>query len=352
MNKRFFITAAALLLSLNLSARAELTFDGKIEATKEVAVTAPYGGTVQSVAVRQGELINAGDPLLTLQTTKVLATEDGTVRGVFAQAGDSAEQTVLYLSPVSKYTLSCSISKAYQSIESLYVRIGETLYIRCVKDGSHKAVGTVTAVSGSGYTVCTTGGELYMEETVYLYRSPDYDATTRVGSGTVSRTPELSVSGTGSILRLHVSDGEEVERGQLLFETVQGNLDIQADISSQITAPASGIIAQITAQAGRAAAYGDTLLTFYPNDSYQARFSIPQEDLSSIQTGDPVTIRFEWQGDDSAGVKGTVREISYLAQASQTGSVVYDGYADFSYNQSVRLGMSVTVTLDQDEREE
>ena len=52
-----------------------------------------------------------------------------------------------------------------------------------------------------------------MEETVYLYRSPDYASTSRIGRGTVGRTPEIAVSGSGSTLRMHVKDGDKVSRG-------------------------------------------------------------------------------------------------------------------------------------------
>ena len=165
---------------------------------------APFGGVVKRAELRAGTRIQIGSPVAEMAVTKVMASEDGVVTGIFAEPGDSAEQTVLYLAPVSRFTVSATVSKAYSSPETKYVLPGETVYIKCAKDGSHKAVGTITAVDGSAYTVETTAGELYMEETVYIYRSPTYLSKTCIGSGTVSRTDVLSVSGTGSLIRMCV----------------------------------------------------------------------------------------------------------------------------------------------------
>ena len=346
MRKRFWCALAACLL-LAGSACASEEFEGQVVAGSTESIVSPFGGTIQSASVRAGQTLAVGDTVCSIETTKVLATEDGTVRGVFAQPGDSAEQAVLYIAPVSKYTLSCSIDKAYASADTKYVRIGETLYIKCAVDGSHQAVGVVTAVSGSDYTVQTTGGELYMEETVYLYRSSSYASKTRVGSGTVSRTPEIAVQGTGSLLKVYVADGDEVERGQLLFETVQGDLDALLVSGSDVQAQRAGVVAEVKAQTGQQVQKGDVLLTVYPWEDYQIEFSVPEESLSSVAEGDAVSIYFNWNEDQQRRYEGTVDSVSYVAKTSDTGEVSYTGYIRFEADESVRLGMNVTVTLGQ-----
>ena len=329
------------------SAQAAEDFDGTVEAGETVSVTAPYGGTVKAINLREGALIAIGDEIASIGTTKVVATEDGTIRGVFASEGDSAEKTVLYLAPVSKYTISANIDKAYSSPDSKYVTIGETVYIKCAVDGSHQAVGIVTAVKGSDYTVQTTAGELYMEETVYLYRSSGYETSTRIGSGTVSRTDAIAVSGTGSILQLNVRDGDEVERGQTLFETVEDIIDALVSTDSVIRSTVSGVIAEVKAQAGQKVGKGDVLLTVYPMESYQIKFSIPEDMLSAVRIGDSVTLYFNWNEDKSKAFAGTVTEISYVsdsAEGSQSSEVTYSGYVAFTADETVRLGMTVTVS--------
>jgi multidrug resistance efflux pump len=300
-----------------------------------------------------GQQIEAGEVLLTMGTTQTLAPVDGTVRGVFAAEGDTlTNTTVLNVAPLSKYTVTCTIQDAYESIDTLYVRLGETVYIRCKKDGTHKAEGIVTAVSGSQFTVQTTAGELYMEETVYIYRSEAYTVKSRIGSGTVGRTPEIAVAATGGLLALHVSEGEAVERGQLLFETVEGALDAGASRSDTVTADTGGVVAQLKVSAGQKVSKGDALLTLYQPERYVIAFAIDEDLLDTVAVGDAVDITFHWNEEAATPVRGTVTGISYVSaeteetESQSTGSSAaqYTGYATFTADSSVRVGMSVTVT--------
>ena len=352
MNRKLIALLVALTLLLPGLALAQEEFEGNVVSSDTITVSAPYGGTVQAISLREGALIHVGDAVATMLTTKVLAPEDGTVRGVFSLVGDTLNQTtVLSLAPVSKYTITCTITKAYSSMDNKYVHIGETVYIKCKPDGTHKAVGTITAVDGSSYTVQTTAGELYMEETVYIYRSDDYEYESRIGSGTVGRTPELSITGTGSLLQLFVSEGDTVERGQLLFETVDGTLDGLGVYTDTIQSDADGVIASINVSAGQKVAKGDVLLTVYPVGSYQIEFSIDEDLLSVLSVGDPVDISFHWNEDSGQTVRGTVTGISYISDSSTSdstestsSSTQYTGYASFEADDNVRLGMSVTLT--------
>lgn len=355
-SKKLIALVLSLFLLVPAFAVAEEEFSGNVVAGDTIPLLAPYGGTIQSISLREGALISAGDAVATMQTTKVLAPEDGTVRGVFSEAGDTLDNTtVLYVAPVSKYTISCTIDKAYDSIDTKYVRIGEKVYIRNTRDGTYKAVGLVTKVDGTSYTVRTTAGELYMEDTVYIYRDEDYATESRIGSGTVGRTSELAVTGTGSLLKLYVQDGEEVERGQLLFETVEGSLDAPGEYSDTIQSDVSGVIKEIKASAGQKVAKGDVLLTVYQQDSYQIEFSIDEDLLSVVNVGDTMNIVFNWKEDSGETVQGTVTGISYVSAdtASDSGDTTtttgssapkYTGYIAFQPDDSVRLGMSVTIT--------
>lgn len=330
------------------SAMGDSLFDGTVVAGETLSVTAPFGGTVKSISLRQGEWIDAGDTVASLESTKVYAPIDGAVRGIFAQPGDSAEQTVLYIAPVSKYTINASISKAYSSPETKYVNVGETVYISCTADGSHQAVGTVVSANGSNYTVETTKGELYMEEKVYLYRSQGYETTSRIGMGTVSRTGETAVSGTGSIIQMYVSDGEEVERGQLLFETVEGSLDGLNQPGSEIISQFTGAVASVNAKAGAKISKGDVLFTLYPLSGYQIAFSVPETMLGNLKEGDPLTIFFYQDDANPRQYEGTLLSLAYISdQAEESGAEAsYTAYATFQPDAYIRLGMSATVSIE------
>ena len=343
MKKMLILLLCLCLLSGSACAAGE--FDGVVIAGETVSVSAPYGGVISHTALRAGTFLRTGDEIAKVNTTRVLAAEDGTIRGVFAAEGDSASGTVLYLAPVSRYTIACSIENAYNSAVNKYVTIGETVYIKCAPDSSHKAVGVITAVNGSEYTVQTTAGELYMEETVYLYRSPEYKSAQRIGSGKVGRTESIAVNGSGSLLKMHVEDGEEVERGQLLFETVEGDIDALISTDNIFRSTVDGVVAEVKVQAGQKVSKGDVLLTAYRMQDYLIEFAIPEEELSSVQVGDAAGLYFSWNEDKSEPYAGVVTEVSYMS-TSTDGEVTYSGYIAFEADETVRLGMNVTVALE------
>ena len=57
------------------AALAEEQFDGQVVAGEAVSVTAPFGGTVKSIGLKQGAQVAVNDILLTLSTARVLAPE-------------------------------------------------------------------------------------------------------------------------------------------------------------------------------------------------------------------------------------------------------------------------------------
>lgn len=345
------------MLLLSTCALAETTFDGKVVAGDAVSVTAPFGGTVSNFRLRAGSRISVGDAVATINTTKVYAPADGTIAGVFAQTGDAVDDVksrwgaVMYIMPTRKYTITADIEKAYNSSETKYVNIGETVYIACTAASDHTAVGVVTAASGNTYTVETTSGTLMMEETVNIYRTADYAAKSRIGRGTVGRTQEISVDGSGSILKLHVKDGDVVERGQLLFETVTGTLDGLYATSNEILSDVSGVIATVSTSAGANVSKGDTLLTVYTMDTLQIEISVNEYDLAAIAEGDEVEITFNYDPDQPTQVKGTVSMISHLSSNSDN-EASYLAYVDFVPDDNVRIGMTAVITtIDQVEEE-
>lgn len=344
------IIAAMLVMLLLFSvALAETTFDGKVVAGDVVSITAPFGGTVSNFRLRAGSRIAVGDAVATINTTKVYAPADGVIAGVFAQVGDAVDNVksrwgaVMYIMPERKYTITADIQKAYNADENKYVNIGETVYIACMNANEHKAVGIVTAASGNSYTVETTSGVLMMEETVNIYRSEDRVAKTRIGSGKVGRTKEIAVEGSGSILKLHVKDGDVVKRGQLLFETVTGTLDGLYATSNVIRSDVAGVIASVGVSAGATVNKGDTMLTVYTMDTLQIEISVNEYDLNAIAEGDQVAITFNYSSDDFVQIPGTITMISHLS-SSQDSEAVYLAYVDFVPDESVRIGMTAVVT--------
>lgn len=346
-------------------------FDGTVVSGVSKAVTAGVGGTVESVAARVGQKVEAGDVLATLRTRKVYAPQDGTVSAVFGAAGDSVDTVaerygaVLYIEPSEgRYTISADTANAYSSSDNLYVHVGETVYLKCYSDGSHTGVGFVSGVSGDSYTVEVTEGTFKVGETVTVFRGSDYASSTRLGRGECERADDVAVGGSAagaasaggaasdssSIVAVHVAAGDAVQKGDLLYETLSGAYDAYYCTGSDVVASASGILGELNCAVGEGVSAGARVATVYPTGEMQLEIDVSEADLPYIHEGDPVTIRFNWD-DGETVYEGSVFSISYMAQSAQSeqggadGDATYTAYVSFTPGEDVRLGMTATVAV-------
>ena len=342
MKKTASLGALLLALALPLAAQAETVFAGEVTAETAQVIAAPYGGLVEDVRVRVGDSVKIGDPIATVETAKTYASTDGTVSGVFAHEGDSADGVktqygaLVYIEPINRFTLACSTEKGYNSSENRYIHIGETVFLKCTKDGSHQGRGVVTGLDEKDdgkFTVEVTGGEFYMGETVDIYRSDDYANASRIGRGTVGRTQTVAVNAEGSVLKMHVKAGDTVERGELLFETVRGTLDGLYAPEKQVVSDVAGVIA-----------------TSFPNNAMQIKMVISEADLMDVTVGGKAEIEFNWDADSGRRFEGTISSISYLSEkkddSAASQSAQYVAYVDFTPDETVRIGMTVIVYVE------
>ena len=325
--KRWCILLAA-LFSFSSVALAEY-YEGKTAALSTVTVCAEADGAAESVLALEGQRVAAGEALLRLRSERTFASQDGTVSLVNAGVGDSVDGTVVEIMPTERYTVYCTVDKAYQSAASTLVHSGETVYIKCTKDGSHRAVGVVTQIDGAEYRVLTLGGELYLGETVYLYRDADFTADQRVGIGTVVVSDTQTYEASGTLTRLLVAPGDEVERGQLLFEVGGG----------EIVAPVGGIVTALSCSAGDAIGKNQAVAELVPDGEIGVEIQVDEADAARIAVGDAALLTLAGQEDEDA-FGGTVVEISAIAQS--------DGYTVRirpETDMPLPLGMGVGVRL-------
>lgn len=296
------LTTLLLALLLGASALAEV-YEGTTAALSTLAVTAETSGLLQSIDIEAGSHVNAGDALMSMKPERVYAAGDGSVSLVNAREGDAVDGTLLELMPVERYQIYCTVDKAYQNAASTLVHSGETVYVRCTADGSHRAVGVLTAIDGAEYRVTTIGGELYLGETVYLYRDADFTASQRIGIGTVVANDIQSYSADGTVTRLAVSEGEAVERGQLLYE-VNGGV---------IEAPVSGIVTDVIVQKGEAVAEGQTVAWIVPEGQVCVKIQVGEGDITGFAKGQRVTMTRSYDFEENA-FGGTVIDCAWTAQ--------------------------------------
>ena len=300
-----------------------------------------------------------GDVLATLNTTKVYAAESGVVTGVFGQIGDSAETiaekygAVMYIEGESVYSIAASTENAYNETENKFVHVGESVYLSCYSDGDHTGTGVITAIEGTDYTVKVLSGEFLIGETVNVYRGDAAKSANRIGRGKLSRTNPTAVSGSGSIVSFAVSSGDTVQRGDLLFETLDGEFDGLYMRGNQILAETNGTVAELKLEQGGKVEKNSVAAVLYPAGSMRIEAQVDEADLSSIAVGDPVTIELLWNQDEEITYEGTISMISAIANsaASQTGaeqetsdSVTFTVYVDFTPDANTRYGMSELVS--------
>ena len=347
--KRFSLALAALMTLSGMALAETVSFEGTVVQGETHEVYLPIGGTVSRVTAEAGQRVKAGDVLAELKTTKVYATENGVVTGVFAQPGDSADTiaqkygAVLYIEGDSVYTISASTDNAYDAIENKFVRVGEEVVLNCYSDGKHTGTGVITSIEGTSYTVEVKSGEFVIGESVNVFRG-DTKTSNRIGRGSLTRKNPIAVTGSGSIVSLAVRDGDRVKRGDLLFETLDGSFDGLYMSGSAIRADVSGTVASVNLSQGGKAEKGGVAAVIYPEKSMRVKGQISESNLMYVAEGVPVEIELIWNQDEEVTYAGSVSMISAIASQSEEGEAVFDVYVDFQPDANTRYGMNAIVS--------
>lgn len=300
------IIAFLFLLLLPVQAAFGETYTGKTAAAWTEPLQAESGGILQDLSLTVGQKIKAGETVGCVKPTAVYARQDGAVARITAAAGDDVDGAVLELAPESRFTVSCTSEGAYERVDNQFVHCGETVYIRCINDGSHRGVGIITQITGTTYQVMATGGDFYNGETVRLYRKPGYPYLSLIGEGTVVASETEAYTVSGAIIELYVQEGEQVERGQLLF--TYGEED-----SLLLSSPCDGTLKELSASVGDSVATGQTVATIIPSEALRIEMQVNEEELSSLSIGMDVSF-IRADDPEETQLSGVIEEISWIAE--------------------------------------
>lgn len=341
---------ASLLCCMANAFAEELELTGTVSATQTVTLTAPATGKVESCTVAPGDHVEAGTALLTLQTTKVYAELDGTVR-IFGQPGDSVTALttryggVAYVEPAQRYTIAGSTKNAYDSDSNRLIHPGEKVYLRSYNNYNLKSTGTVTLVSGTSYTVEVDDDSFASGTTVNIYRDGAYAATSLLGNGKVSQASAVVYSGTGYLVRLHVQSGQQVSAGDLLYETLEGTFAPGSDSINVVSADRAGVIAAVNTGKGKIIAADEAVVELYPDAGMRIIVSVPEGDLSRVEPGMTVQYLLPGQEDGAELLTGTVEKISLLPDEDTTYGTTYTVSVIPETVEHLRYGLTVTVLI-------
>lgn len=350
MMKKVLICLLAMVLLVSTAMAEGAALEGTVVATRSAAVLAPAAGVVQDVLVQAGQHVTAGQEVAALMETIAYAEVSGAVK-LFGQEGESVETittrygAVMYIEQDLQFSISASTRNAYDDPANKIIHPGEKVYIRCTTNSEHTGAGEVTAISGSSYTVEVTEGSFADGEGVYIYRSEDHAATSRIGKGTANYADAVACTGTGtgSVAEIFVADGDHVEEGTPLFSTVEASA-----YSADIRTAASGTVATLDVTPGTAVEAGALVATVYPDDAIRLEILADEIDLRSLAVGQSVTVTFA-NGVVAQGQVESISGLQYVAETTEEGeednTAYFPVYVAFQTDAPIACGMTAKVTI-------
>ena len=298
--------------------------NGRVVEPPPITLTAPLGGQVQPFAWRTGDSVNADDTVLSILPMQVLAACDGTVCGVQAQVGDQAAQVIsmygalCYIERDQIWQVEASAASAYNEIENRDVRIGDILRIQ-QGSGSNAVTGEgqVVGLTPRGFVVNFPQGDFNLESTVKFYRGDDkaFKSKDEVGNGKIRRPDAVAVLGEGCIATVHITEGQSVKRGQLLF-TLDAVTAKHTDApTDEVRCQASGIISEVLVRPGQFVTQGQAVMTLIPTAELNISLEVDELDIARVSIGQSIRIVLDAYGEQERA--GTVLEINPLGNIVQ-----------------------------------
>lgn len=381
MKKLFAFCLALMLAILPMGAAMAETIMiyGTVINTQPQSVVCTADGTIEQVNVTVGDRVTAGTVIATVETNKVYATTDGTVY-LFGEVGDQVSDitaqygAVAYISPAQPYTITATATD--RNGQAVSVIPGETVYLRCYKDGKHTGMGILAKLEKGKYTVVVTEGEFATGETISIYRDPAYTDPSRIGRAKVTIADMVACTGDGYLVKFHVQNGASVAKGTLLYETLSGTFAPGSTQHDKVVAPASGIVSAVyekadsqlsgaapspTATNDKKTSDEDTtastatpvssstsphvIAEVYPDSSLRIVAYAPESVLSEIHVNDTVYVSCQYIENMAGPVVGVVEKISRIpAPEYSSVEAQYAVYVTVSDASSFYYGMNVIVT--------
>lgn len=346
MKKLLAMLLAVLLLPAFAMADETVTANAVAKSANVYQIIAPYSGVLKPFDWETGDVIGANEVLLEMETLKLYAPVDGTVRALFAQPGDQANDVLNQygmLAAIEKdqpMIVNASTYGAYNKAENKLVHVGEYVYLEEESDRDNEGTGRIVSVRPDGYTVEVTGGDFDDNVSVDIYRSADCSSKSCIGSGRTDISVEMSVSGAGYVLSTEVQEGDIVQKGDVLYELASQDAENTLR-SPELKAPAEGAV-ELAVISGMQVYKGQLLAKVHDLSAMNVVASVDEMDLDRAKIGDNVSIVFDRYSDIE--LHGTVTQISRIGVPKQN-ATYYDVTISIITNLEVLPGMNAVVTL-------
>ena len=352
MRKALLSLVIVLTLIFSTCAIAEtITVYGTVVSVESITIVSNVKGIVDKINARVGDRIEKDAVLAEIKTTEIIAPIGGQIQ-VWANASNSISElnekygAIAYIIPTETYSLIATPEDA--NGKRIKVHSGQKVYLRCNKDGRHSGQGIVTKVDEKEFTVQVDQGNFVAKELVDIFTREDYSLASRIGQAKITTSDDVTVTGIGYIVRCHVASGDIINKGDLLFETIEGNVPSGTINADRILSPCTGTLASLSVTPGEGVESGKVFAEIYPDDMLRIKALVPEGALSEIHLQDTVYITGQYQETFSEPISGIVEKISSIPEKTEMTEASYESYyAAYIIvpNASVlRYGMNVTIT--------
>jgi HlyD family secretion protein len=364
---------------------------GSVSDSVQLSLTAANSGTVDSLPVKQGDTVKAGQTIahinsvVSSQTVQqkqnqltsaqndltqakqqlgslnIKAPVAGKVKSIIASAGDSLS-TIKPLGDLAVISMSRSMTVSFTPSQS--VKSGQAVTVMA---SGRTYSGTISSVSSGGQNGSLSGS------TAAVISSDDPavgDAATiklngaTIGTGKLQLEKSIPISntGNGAIVKVDVSENEMISKGKTLFELSSDSVQQQitakeaAVTSAQndlndaktnaakdtIISPIAGIIAELDVKNGDSVASGSAVAVIIDPSTMQTVVSVDELDISKVKVGQKAAVNLSAITDQT--FSGTVAQVDPIGTSSN-GVATYNVTVTIEKPANVKVGMTTNVEI-------
>ena len=376
-----------------------VTGSGTISDSTEYSLTATNAGTIDSLPVKQGDTVKAGQTIAHISDTNsaqtilqkqnalasaksaltqsqqslsgltIKAPVAGKVKSIIASVGDdlSTIKSLGNLAVIStERSMTLTVSSSQQSL-----KVGDTV---TVTDTSTKKTytGTVsasgsTSQSGSGQNNSSGGITITIgsdDPQVGNTASVTTTAGASVGTGIFALTKSIPISsnGSGTISNVYVSENQMVSKNASLFklnsDSVENDIAMkqsavtsaQKDLTDAqtsagkdtITSPIAGIIAELAVKNGASVTSSTTVATIINQSMMETVVSVDELDISKVQVGQKANITLD--AITGKTFSGSVVQVDPIGTSSN-GVTTYSVTVSVDKPEGIKIGMNTNVSI-------
>lgn len=366
----------------------EVTGNGSVQAAQTKTLYAPVSAEIETVHVKEGELVSAGDAIAMLddesleeqiraaksaldnanrqlksaslrkEERRLNAPTDGKVKLIAAKGADLSVVTdefgaLAYISKEEKMQVTLAAVRG--------VAVGDLLTLEGEYDTLQATVQQARNVQGN--TVCIVEGDDWRIQRVSVVYQGQ-----RVGDGLLLPNRGIPVLGSyGTIKKVDADENKEINSGARMYtleedyseatlalfaaqQEAQRAYDAQCAKREELTvrAPFDGVVTALAMTEGDSVVEGRTLCTVQQSGAFEVVAAIDELDIALVEPGQSATVSMD-------AVKGGEFQATVLRKSAvgqyQGGVTTYDVTLGLAEHAGVMAGMSAEARIEVAQKE-